>query len=316
MLAERHVMRQAWAGKFDRRMMGQLAARRDDVVGHVRRPGRIVKEQQLAAHRIDLGMRGHGTLELAAETLDADGLQRARIELVRQPALIPERERVAVVKYEVGVGGVLKPSVGARAVWNVGIGTIHQARPYRALRNLLGGESFGANPAVAVGGLAVLKLDAVHHAVAVEPMVAAARLKDRIGSVAQVRAVEIFGKLADDGQIVGGNLSRDRRVDSLEERILAGIDLNWNFALDLHRLMAPPRLKFADILPVRETTTRDTRATKRARPFDGARSAIKAARRLAMASSANACSTQINSRWGKSHGCFENSARPQPARRH
>src|SRR5271163_2390265 len=109
---------------------------------------------------------------------------------------------------------------------NAGIGTIHQARPYRSLRILLGGESFGANPAIAIDGLAVVKLDAVDHAVAVEPVVATARLKNRIGAVAQIRAVEVPGDLADDGQIVGGNLSRNRRIYALEKRILSRIDLN------------------------------------------------------------------------------------------
>src|ERR1700676_4924384 len=112
MLGERHVMRQARAGKIDWLMTGQFATRRYHVVGHVRRRGRIVKEQQLTADRINLGMRGHCAIEPAAESFYSQGLQRPRIQLVRQPALIPERKRVAVVKYEVGVGGVLEPSVG------------------------------------------------------------------------------------------------------------------------------------------------------------------------------------------------------------
>src|SRR5437660_5539783 len=124
------------------------------------------------------------------------------------------------MKYEVGVGGVLEPSVGARAARNVGIGPIHQARPYRALCFLLGGERLGVNPAVAVGRLAVLEFDAMHHAVAVEPMIAPTRLKDRIGAIAEICAVEVLGNFADDSQIVSGNLGRDWRVDSLEKRIL------------------------------------------------------------------------------------------------
>ncbi len=79
-----------------------------------------------------------------------------------------------------------------------------------------------------------MKFNRVHHAVAVEPVVSSARLKDRIGTVAQVYAVEVLWDLADNVQIVGGDLSRDRREDSAQKRILAGIDLDWDFALDFH----------------------------------------------------------------------------------
>src|SRR5258705_9795831 len=112
-------------------------------------------------------------LELASESFDANCLQRARIELVRQPALVPECERIAVVKHQVGVGGVLEPAVRAGAMRDRRIGTIHQAGPYRALAFILGGETVGANPSIAVGGLAAVKFDRVNHAVAVEPVIAA-----------------------------------------------------------------------------------------------------------------------------------------------
>ena len=72
------------------------------------------------------------------------------------------------------------------------------------------------------------------HAIAVEPVVAPARLKDRIRSVAEIGTVEILGNLTDDSQIISGDFSRDRRIDTLEKRILAGIDLDRNLALDLY----------------------------------------------------------------------------------
>src|SRR5690349_20404639 len=110
-------------------------------------------------------MRRDRALELAAEALDANCLQRARIELVRQPALIPERERIAVMKYQVGVGGVLEPAVRASAMRDGGIGTIHQAGPDRALAFLFSGEALGANPSITVNGFTIVKIDRVHHAV-------------------------------------------------------------------------------------------------------------------------------------------------------
>src|SRR5260221_14281210 len=100
-------------------------------------------------------MRRYCAVELPAEAFYSQGFECPRIQLVGQPALIPERESVAVVKNDIGVGGIFEPSIGTCAARNIGIGTIHQPRPYRSLRILLGGESFSTYPSVAIGRLAI-----------------------------------------------------------------------------------------------------------------------------------------------------------------
>src|SRR5262249_14603185 len=138
----------------------------------------------------------------AVEALDAQSLKRARIELVWQTALIPQCERITVVKHDVRIGSVFQPSVRSGSFRGVRIRPVHQARPKRALRFLLGEKSFRANPSISISRLSVLELDRMHHSVAVEPVITAAGLEDRIWTIAQIDAIQVFWNFPNNGQIV------------------------------------------------------------------------------------------------------------------
>ena len=80
----------------------------------------------------------------------------------------------------------------------------------------LGLELRRPHEAVAVAHRAVVvDPDAVQHRVAFErERVAAERREQRVGTVAEVRAAQVVGKLADDGQGLGVALVADRREDA------------------------------------------------------------------------------------------------------
>src|SRR5260221_12262676 len=70
-----------------------------------------------------------------------------------------------------------------------------------------------------VGPITPYRMYGVHHAVAVEPVVAAVWRKLRVGSIAEVHAVEVVGQVADHVEAVLGALLGDRRVEAGEVRI-------------------------------------------------------------------------------------------------
>ncbi|MEI2655432.1 MAG: hypothetical protein V9G12_25390 [Microthrixaceae bacterium] len=63
----------------------------------------------------------------------------------------------------------------------------------------------------------------MHHAVAVEHVVAGDRVELRVRTVAQVAAAEAGGQLADDRQIGGGDLAVDRLEGAAEVGVHHGI---------------------------------------------------------------------------------------------
>src|SRR5262249_45044720 len=105
--------------------------------------------------------------------------------------------------------------------------------PNRALRLLFGQETLGGDPPVAVGRLALAKLDRVNHPVAVKPVIAVARLENRVGPVAQIDPEQVARNLALDLKIVGGDFGRGGCKHATQEKVFGGTQPDWNFALDL-----------------------------------------------------------------------------------
>ena len=160
----------------------------------------------LAAVGVDLRVGGERARQRAEEVVAADGLELVG-ELDRAPAGFDHRPRAAGEPTDVGVrrhrAGVPVRTGDVRFATNVA----HVLR---------------ADVAVAVPlGPALAEADAVHHAVAHEPVVR--RRVDggrRVGAVAQVPAaqlgrdlpVELVRELADDREVEGGDLLGDGPV--------------------------------------------------------------------------------------------------------
>ena len=85
-----------------------------------------------------------------------------------------------------------------------------------------------AHVTVAVGGLAILEVDGVQHAVAIEPVVAPFGREPRVGSIAHVDAMQIFWQLADDLEIFDDDLIVNRSIRSCNIRILFVFELNFD----------------------------------------------------------------------------------------
>ena len=110
---QRHVVRQPRPGKLDALEICQHIVLVDDAVAHPWLVERIVEERELARHHVDLAVRRNVARQLAGEILVTDGRERARVDPHRLAADVPERHQRAVVKHEIGVGGVLVDEVAA-----------------------------------------------------------------------------------------------------------------------------------------------------------------------------------------------------------
>ena len=181
-LGQRHVVRQPRPGKLDALEIGQHIVLVDDAVAHPWLVERIVEERELAGHHVDLAVRRDVARQFAGEILVTDGRERARVDPHRLAADVPERHQRAVMKHEIGVGGVLVDEVAA-----LEIGGQQYAASVALVRDF-GFVVVGADVLVSIFGFAVLEIEAVDHAVAVEPMMQVVRRVHRIGPVAAVRA--------------------------------------------------------------------------------------------------------------------------------
>ncbi len=122
------------------------------------------------------------------------------------------------MEHHVRVGRVLLGRLG-----RVGAERLDDAAPDRATGVALGEEALRTHPAVAVGRLPVAEVDGVHHAVAVEPVVAAHRVVLRVGAVAHVDAVQVVGDAAVENlEPAQSDLVVGRCVGTLEVRV--GLD--------------------------------------------------------------------------------------------
>ncbi len=134
-------------------------------------------------------MRGEGAAQPAVIVVVACCGERARYDLGRQMRFL-QRQQATGVEDDVGVGDA---AVGQR---HRRIGQLAaEAAEQRSAGIVLGQPFRRADPAVAIGGAAVLQMKRVQHAVADEP-VRAGRLELRVGTIAIERAVELARQLA------------------------------------------------------------------------------------------------------------------------
>ncbi|MNL03576.1 hypothetical protein D3C87_1241170 [compost metagenome] len=218
---ERHVVRQARPGQRHRRQMLQLIVRSDDAVMHVGRGLGIVEEQQLAGLFIDLGV-GRDSLR-RTPGVGPQRRQRIGVQAIGFAALIEGREDGARVNDDVGRGGILQPAMRAPARLFRQRRMLGQTGPQGAPRRLFGDEALGADKAVAIGGLAVREADSVDHAVAVERVIAAERLLDRVFGVAHIDAVDVGRNLADHDHVLGRMFGMLRRPGAGHIGVVGGL---------------------------------------------------------------------------------------------
>ena len=197
-LGDRHVVRQARAGQVDRNVVLERAVGGDHAVGHERLLDAVVEEHQVPGALVDLDVGRHLGLELAAEVVRAAGRQGHGVEAVRYAAQVPGGDQRALVKFDIGVGGVLERLLAALA-----IGALADAAPDRLAGGLLLRQRAGAHVAIAIRGGTALEADCVQHAVAVEPVVAALGAQVRVGAIAHVDATEVRWDRAFDPQGCG-----------------------------------------------------------------------------------------------------------------
>ena len=195
-LGHGHVVRQARARQRDRHVVLQLPVGADDAVVHVGRVVAVVEEQQVLGDLVDLGMGRDLAAGLRDRLAAAERLQRDRVEFPGLAGHVPQRQHLAGVGDEVGVAGVLQRLVLAAEQG------LADAPVGGAARGVLALETLGAHPAVAHREAPVLEVRRVHHAVAVEGVVAA------LGRVAGVRA----GAHVDAVQVLRDRALEQRQV--------------------------------------------------------------------------------------------------------
>src|SRR3989344_5386304 len=126
-----------------------------------------------------------------------------------------------------------RPQRDARAV--------HQPAPQGLAGFLFGLEAARADEAVAIVGAAVLEADHVHHAVAVERMMAAQRLLHGILGVADIDTVDVARDGAlDHVQVRGVHLLMQRRTRAVEVRMVAGPQRDLHRPQSLHLYNGSP----------------------------------------------------------------------------
>ena len=194
-LGHRHVVRQARPRQVDRHVVLECAVGAHHAVVHVGGVVAVVEEHQLLGDLVHLGVGRDLAAALADGARLAQRLQGDRVDFVGVSRHVPQRQRTAAVSHQVGVGGVLQALVGP-PLERLADAVVRGAAGLVFLQPAL-----GVHPAVAVGQPAIVEVRGMHHAVAVERVVAAIGRVTRVRAGAQVDAVEVF---------------RDRALDQLE----------------------------------------------------------------------------------------------------
>ena len=196
-------------------------------------PG-IGEADKLAILRIDLRMGGEAAFDgrgkNAAEGVISDGVERAG-QLEGEVGFF-QRQKLARVVDDVRVGDAEVLADHAR----IGLGRIAEPSEQGLPRLPFQLEARRANPAIAVGGAPILQRKGMHHAIAPEPVIMAARGELRVRAVAVERAVERFRNVAGHGEIGRVALDKDRREDALQHGVVLG---EWTGHRDLLRRRGP-----------------------------------------------------------------------------
>ena len=223
-LGDRHVVHHRATGDRD-----VLAAHDPTVPGDDRvlddlgsRP-EVAGGVQLTGDRVELRVGGVPVRQCAVEVASADRRQLV-VHLDRFGARLDDGEGPAAEPDDIGVRSVVHP-LGTGAA---GVGLSESGR-----------HTTGSDPPVAVPlGATVAQADAVHHAVAGEPVVSRRVRIDRVGSVAQVPTVQLARQCAGDFEVERGDLCVDGPEVPLQVRIAghhsAGPQIGESF-VDRHR---------------------------------------------------------------------------------
>ncbi len=223
-LTEAHVVRQARAWQRNGHVMHQLVVPVHHAVVHVGRMLGVVEEQHLTGGLVHLHV-GRDAVQRRPGRY-ALLLQRERVQPVTLAALVVGGEGAARVHHHVGAGGVLDGAMCTPARPRREFGVLHQPGPQAAVGLDLRREPLGLHEAVAVVRTAVLEADHVQHAVAIEGVVTADGLVNRVLRVAQVDAVDVGRDAACDHPQVGGvDFFQQWRPGTLQVGVVAGLDV-------------------------------------------------------------------------------------------
>ena len=141
------------------------------------------------------------------------------MEAVGVAGVVPQGNQLIAVVQEIRVGGVLD----AEGRDGIVEGPHHAGRDGLAALLLIC-EGVGLRPAVAIACLAVAKVHAVHHAVAIEGVVAILRLVNGVRAVAEVGAVQVRGQFALNAQVLLAQLMDRGCVDAVKIGIVEVVD--------------------------------------------------------------------------------------------
>jgi hypothetical protein len=175
----------------------------------------VAEEDEFARFGAPLRVCSEGAFEFPAEVEQADRIEFA-CDLRCGPAL-PKAEVLVRVANDVGVRRVLEdPALDEKFLGREL--EVQDAAEERLAGVALVAQSGSLDPLVLVAGAPVLEIDGVHHAVTVEPVVAAERLELRVGAVAHVHAVQRRRNLSGDVEIGNLEFVEDGCVGSAQER--------------------------------------------------------------------------------------------------
>jgi hypothetical protein len=189
----------------------EFARWRDDAVAHDG-IGIIEREHQhFAAMFIDMGVGRNWKWQRAVKRLAACCLQRDRVKRIGLSGVIPQRQRAAIEADHVGIGRVLDRTAGQREIKRP-----HDTGPDGVACGAFRLKAARPDPFVGVARRAVADGEAVHHRVAIKPVVAVFGRELIVGAVAQINAVKIRRQIALNGAQMSIRFAGGWRVQPLQ----------------------------------------------------------------------------------------------------
>ena len=223
-MGERHVVDDADIGHLEAHLVAHLAgpvdgADEEIIRGEAR--GLVAEGHHLAGERVELRMGGEGlTLPAALEIPGTDGLQRVRIDLVRQPVLLGH-EQLAGMNHGGGVGHGAQVGMGGIAYRGIiGVGIAVVAVQLVARLAILLQPVRVHEPALEIH-LAALEAKAADIAVGIEDgIVGKLRRVIPLVSGAVERPVQIRWDLAGDLAVLQRDFESQRRIEPAPAKAL------------------------------------------------------------------------------------------------
>ena len=192
------VVNDTFAREFNRNGSHMLAAGIEDLHPVIGAVPALCAGHQLAGHRAHLGMRGKRVTRLqgAVVVVQADRGQ-VRVEQVRK-ATLPHRQQFVPVIHDIGIGGIANGAGFAAGVYHIlrYRQQLADATVNGAIEFALGLQVAGLYPAVLVLYMAILEVDGVHHAIAVQRVDIMIGLVCHVGAIAHVGAEQLLGHSA------------------------------------------------------------------------------------------------------------------------